>query len=91
LAVLVGIYAFIGWMMSATVPGWTSVLLLFLLFSSVQLTCISIVGEYVGRTYIQTKLRPLYVVKAIHAESQSGRPKSPSSEAQEAARRGAAL
>jgi dolichol-phosphate mannosyltransferase len=71
LAVLVGIYSVFGWMMGITVPGWTSLLLLFLLFSSVQLACISIVGEYVGRTYMQTKQRPLYVIKTIYAASQA--------------------
>ncbi len=62
-----GIYAFVGWILTDTVEGWTSLVLLFLLFSSVQLACISIIGEYVGRTYIQTKQRPLYVVKAVHS------------------------
>jgi polyisoprenyl-phosphate glycosyltransferase len=66
---LLAVYAFVGWLLSATVPGWTSMLLLFLLFSSVQLACISIVGEYVGRTYMQTKHRPLFVVKAVHTST----------------------
>jgi polyisoprenyl-phosphate glycosyltransferase len=70
LAILVSVYAIIGWILTRTVPGWTSLLLMFLLFSSVQLACISIVGEYVGRTYIQTKQRPLYVIKAVHAQSE---------------------
>jgi dolichol-phosphate mannosyltransferase len=70
LAILVGVYAITGWFLTQTVQGWTSLLLMFLLFSSVQLACISIVGEYVGRTYIQTKQRPLYVIKAVHAQSE---------------------
>jgi glycosyltransferase involved in cell wall biosynthesis len=69
LAVVVSVYSLIGWIMGATVPGWTSLLLLFLLFSSVQLACISIVGEYVGRTYMQTKQRPLFVIKSISVAS----------------------
>ena len=66
LAVLLGGYVFVSWMFFNAVKGWTSLLLLFLLFSSVQLVCISIVGEYVGRTYMQTKQRPLFVVKEVH-------------------------
>jgi glycosyltransferase involved in cell wall biosynthesis len=69
LAGMLAVYAFVGWLLNATVPGWTSILLLFLLFSSVQLACISIVGEYVGRTYMQTKHRPLFVLKSVHARS----------------------
>src|SRR5262249_19247008 len=72
LAILVGVYAIVGWMLTQTVQGWTSLLLMFLLFSSIQLACISIVGEYVGRTYMQTKQRPLYVIKAVHAQGATG-------------------
>jgi len=72
LAAGVAVYAVVGWLLSLTVPGWTSLLLLFLLFSSVQLACLAIVGEYVGRTYIQTKQRPLYVVKCVHSHDACG-------------------
>jgi polyisoprenyl-phosphate glycosyltransferase len=60
-------YVLVSWWLDQAVKGWTSLLLLFLLFSSVQLTCLAIVGEYVGRTYMQAKHRPLFVVKAIHS------------------------
>jgi glycosyltransferase involved in cell wall biosynthesis len=69
LAAAVSAYSLFVWIIGATVPGWTSLLLLFLLFSSIQLVCISIVGEYVGRTYMQTKHRPLYVIRSIYAAS----------------------
>lgn len=80
LAGLVGIYALVEWFQTQTVPGWTSLLLLFCLFSSVQLVCISIMGEYVGRTYMQSKQRPLYVIRAIHAATQSAKTELPSDE-----------
>jgi glycosyltransferase involved in cell wall biosynthesis len=80
LAALVSAYSLFVWMIGTTVPGWTSLLLLFLLFSSIQLICISIVGEYVGRTYMQTKQRPLYVVKAVHTTAEHGeKPRQPTS------------
>ena len=84
-AVLVGIYALVEWFLTQTVPGWTSLLLLFCLFSSVQLTCISIIGEYVGRTYMQTKQRPLYVVRAVHSVFQSEESEMPSNKVIDAA------
>ena len=74
MAMLLGIYVFVSWMYFNAVKGWTSLLLLFLLFTSVQLACISIVGEYVGRTYMQTKQRPLYVVKAVHTSGGGTKP-----------------
>jgi dolichol-phosphate mannosyltransferase len=70
-AFLLGGYVLISWWLDQTVKGWASLLLLFLLFNSVQLTCLAIVGEYVGRTYMQAKHRPLFVVKAIHSLSEN--------------------
>jgi dolichol-phosphate mannosyltransferase len=58
-------YVLVGYFFFDAVRGWASILLLFLVFSSAQLICISIIGEYVGRTYMQTKGRPLFVVRRI--------------------------
>src|SRR5258707_2800377 len=62
----VGIWAVIGWILSGTVPGWTSLTLLVVMISSVQLLVLGLIGEYVGRTYIQSKNRPLFLISHIH-------------------------
>jgi glycosyltransferase involved in cell wall biosynthesis len=62
----VGIGAVISWIFSGTVPGWTSLTLLVVMISSVQLLVLGLIGEYVGRTYIQSKNRPLFVISHIH-------------------------
>ena len=43
------------------VPGYATIIVLILLLGSVQLFCIGIIGEYVGRTFEQTKNRPIYI------------------------------
>ena len=48
---------------SSSVFGWASLVCLILLIGGLQLLCIGIVGKYVGRTYIQTKRRPIYIIK----------------------------
>ena len=46
-------------------PGYASLIVLLLFFSSMQLFCIGIIGEYVGRTFEQSKNRPVYIAKEV--------------------------
>jgi glycosyltransferase involved in cell wall biosynthesis len=45
------------------VQGWTSQLIATLFLGGVQLLCLGIIGEYLGRTYGESKRRPLYLVR----------------------------
>ena len=47
------------------VPGYASIIVLILFFGSMQLFGQGIIGEYVGRTFEQTKNRPIYIAKEI--------------------------
>lgn len=47
------------------VPGYATIVLLILFFASVQLFCIGIIGEYVGRAFEQSKNRPIYIAREI--------------------------
>ena len=46
--------------------GYPTIVSLILLLSGVQLICMGIIGEYLGRTYLETKKRPNYIVKSIY-------------------------
>jgi glycosyltransferase involved in cell wall biosynthesis len=48
------------------VPGWSSIMSVFLFFTSVQLLSLATIGEYVGRTFAESKRRPLYVIRAVY-------------------------
>lgn len=50
---------------SSSIPIYAAVIVLILFLNSIQLFCIGIVGEYVGRTFEQTKHRPIYLAKEI--------------------------
>lgn len=47
------------------VPGYATIITLILLLGAVQLVCIGIIGEYVGRTFEQSKNRPVYIAKEV--------------------------
>jgi polyisoprenyl-phosphate glycosyltransferase len=68
-ALLTIIYVTISWLYLGPVPGWTSVLLSMLIFGSVQLFSLAIIGEYLGRVYMQTKQRPLFIIREIVSAS----------------------
>lgn len=46
-------------------PGWTTIIALICLFGGVQILCIGIIGEYVGKIYSETKQRPKYILDEI--------------------------
>lgn len=47
------------------IPGYATAIVLILFLGGMQLLCIGIIGEYVGRTFEQSKDRPIYIAKEI--------------------------
>ena len=45
------------------VAGWPSLVCIILMVSGVQLLCLGIIGQYLAKTYLETKNRPIYIVK----------------------------
>lgn len=61
-----GVWALIDhFVYNATVPGWTSLLILNMLLGGTMLVSLGIIGEYVGRIYNQVKGRPLFTVEEL--------------------------
>jgi glycosyltransferase involved in cell wall biosynthesis len=51
-----------AWFVGSTVPGWASLTVVVLFLGSVQLLCVGVLGEYLGRVYEEVQRRPLYTV-----------------------------
>lgn len=58
-------YTLGSWALGKTVDGWTSLSTIMLGLGGVQLFLFGVMGEYVGRLYIESKRRPLYVIDEI--------------------------
>ncbi len=64
LAFLYGIYAIYGYFFSnRVVSGWTSVVMSVLFMGGIQLIILGVIGEYLGKLFIQAKNRPLYIIR----------------------------
>jgi len=50
------------------VPGYASLLVAVLFFGSVQLMSIGLLGEYIGRIYLETKQRPAYIIRKTYGK-----------------------
>jgi glycosyltransferase involved in cell wall biosynthesis len=59
------LYIFAGWLTGRTVPGWTSLMLVVVVLGAIQMFVLALMGEYIGRLYIEAKRRPLYIVQEI--------------------------
>lgn len=53
------------YVLNCTPPGYATVVALVLLFGGLQLFCTGIIGEYLGKLYIESKNRPIYIAKEI--------------------------
>ncbi|MCS7184623.1 MAG: glycosyltransferase family 2 protein [bacterium] len=53
------------------IPGWASTLLPLFLMGGFQLLFLGIIGEYIGRLYIEVKQRPLFVVRDVYKSNTS--------------------
>jgi hypothetical protein len=63
LACIIGIFTLVEWLIGDTVSGWTSLALLILFFSGLQMLLLGIMGEYIGKIYMQSKHRPRYIIQ----------------------------
>lgn len=56
------LWALISALCGATVAGWASMTCIVCFVSGVQLICLGVIGEYIGKIYMETKQRPRYII-----------------------------
>ena len=56
------IWAIVGKIQGSTVSGWSSTISIICFLGGVQLLSLGIIGEYIGKIYLETKARPRYII-----------------------------
>lgn len=57
------LYALIVWLMGKTVAGWTTLVGSIWMIGGIQLLCLGVIGEYIGKIYGEVKRRPRYIIE----------------------------
>ena len=56
-------------------PGYASLLIAVLLMGAIQLLSLGIIGEYLGRLFVEVKGRPIYIVEGVYEDGTAEPPK----------------
>jgi len=56
------IWAVVTALLGNTVSGWASTVCIVCFMGGVQLVCLGVIGEYIGKIYMETKARPRYII-----------------------------
>jgi polyisoprenyl-phosphate glycosyltransferase len=64
-SMLLLVYIAFGWLTGRAVEGWTSLMLVVVILGAVQMFVLGMIGEYLGRLYMEAKKRPLYIVSDV--------------------------
>ena len=67
------IWAIVQACLGNTVAGWTSTICIICLLGGIQLISLGVLGQYIGKTYLETKQRPRYIISARTWESDERR------------------
>ena len=64
------IWALVSKFAGHTVDGWTSTVFIICLFCAIQLVCLGVIGEYIGKIYMEVKRRPRYIISERTQDTQ---------------------
>lgn len=59
------IFSLVNWMQGNNIPGYTTSILISLIMGGVTLLSLGIIGEYIGKIYMETKGRPRYIIESM--------------------------
>lgn len=65
ISILAAIYALVSYFTGKVVPGWTSLILSIWFLGGIQLLAIGLIGQYIGKIYMEVKKRPRFNIEKV--------------------------
>lgn len=65
ISIFLTVYSLVSYFYLGTVPGWTSITLPIYFLGGIQILCIGIIGEYLGKVYQEVKARPRFIIEKV--------------------------
>ncbi len=69
MSLLMSAYAILGVITGKVLPGWTSIVIPLYLLGGILMLSIGVVGEYVGKIFLEAKRRPRFLVDTITGDA----------------------
>ena len=71
-SVVMSVISLVDWARGNTVPGYTTSVIVSLMIGGITLLSLGIIGEYIGKIYMETKHRPRYIIDTVVWKDESG-------------------
>lgn len=81
-SIIMSVYILRSFFIHSVVPGWTSLMLSIWFIGSIILLSLGVIGQYIGKIYIEVKERPLYHIETFLCNKQPDEPVGSSPEKQ---------
>jgi glycosyltransferase involved in cell wall biosynthesis len=77
LSMIMIVWIFYTWLVHDVVRGWASVMTVILVLGSANMLLLGVLGEYMGRLYMQSKQRPLFIIREVACDALARRAAKP--------------
>lgn len=59
------LYYLVLWILGKTIQGWATIVMSIWMLGGIQLLCLGIIGEYIGKIYMESKSRPKFIIETF--------------------------
>lgn len=64
-SIFTAVWVLVTYISGKSIQGWTSILLIMTSFSGINMICLGLIGEYVGKIFLEVKQRPRFIIEKV--------------------------